>query len=49
LYQAATSAAVKEWSKKSKKPLEPMDSAEATKVMGELSDFYAKYKSILAN
>jgi tripartite-type tricarboxylate transporter receptor subunit TctC len=49
LYQAATSATVQEWSKKSKKPLEPLDSAEATKIMAELSGFYAKYKSILAN
>ena len=49
LYQAATSATVQEWSKKSKKPLEPLDSVEATKIMAELSGFYAKYKSILAN
>jgi Flp pilus assembly protein TadG len=49
LYQAATSATVQEWSKKSKKPLEPLDSAAATKVMAELSGFYTKYKSILAN
>ena len=49
LLRAANSEAVKEWSTKSKKPLDPIGGDEATVLMKDLSDFYSKYKSILAN
>jgi len=48
LLKAANSDAVKEWSTKSKKPLDPIGGAEASALMRDLSVFYAKYKTILA-
>ncbi len=47
LFQAANSPAIQEWSKKSRKPLDPIGGAESAQIMKDLSDFYAKYKSIL--
>lgn len=49
LMRAANSPAVQEWSKKTKKPLDPIDGEAATVLMQDLSNFYTKYKSILAN
>ena len=48
LLKAANSDAVKEWSAKSKKPLDPIGGAEASVLMRDLSEFYSKYKTILA-
>ncbi len=49
LMQAATSAAVQEWSESSNRPLDPVGAEEASAEMSELMDFYSSYKDVLEN